>query len=81
MQTTRMKLRINGTAVRVIREALGIRAVELAARSEITKSTLSHVESGSRQVSSATLRKIAEGLRVPMEAISYPDFTQTLVAA
>ncbi|QIV87518.1 XRE family transcriptional regulator [Glutamicibacter mishrai] len=80
METTTMKLRINGTAVRVIREALGVRAVDLAARSEITKSTLSHVEKGARQVSPATLRKIAIGLGVPTEAISYPDFVQSVAA-
>ena len=80
MEITTMKLRINGTAVRVIREALGVRAVDLAARSEITKSTLSHVEKGARQVSPATLRKIAIGLGVPTEAISYPDFVQSVAA-
>lgn len=80
MEITTMKLRINGSAVRVIREAMGVRAVDLAARSEITKSTLSHVEKGARQVSPATLRKIAIGLGVPTEAISYPDFLESRAA-
>ena len=77
METTPMKLRVNGPAVRVIREAFGIRQTDLAARAEIAKSTLSHVEKGARQVSPNTLRKLASGLRVPIEAISYPE---TLVA-
>lgn len=76
MQTTPMKLRVNGSAVRVIREAFGIRQTDLAARAEISKSTLSHVEKGARQVSPMTLRKLAVGLGIPSEAISYPDFTQ-----
>ena len=81
MQTTPMKLRINGSAVRVIREALGVRQMDLAARADITKSTLSHIERGSRQVSPATLRRLAIGLGIPSEAISYPDFTQAAAAA
>ena len=51
--------------------------MDLAARADITKSTLSHVEKGARQVSPSTLRKLAVGLGIPSEAISYPDFTQT----
>lgn len=81
MRITPMKFRINGAAVRVIREALGIKQYDLAARAEITKSTLSHVEKGARQVSASTLRKIAVGLGVPVEAISYPDFTSQATAA
>lgn len=72
---TAMKRRVNGAAVRVIREALGIRHMDLAARAEVSKGSLTHVENGSREVSPATLRKIAVGLGVPMEAISYPDFS------
>ena len=75
MQQTQqiMKLRINGSAVRVIREALGIKAVDLAARAGINKATLSHIERGARQVSPMTLRRIALGLGVPLESISYPS--------
>ncbi|MFS2091058.1 helix-turn-helix domain-containing protein [Paenarthrobacter nicotinovorans] len=80
METTPMKLRINGAAVRVIREALGIRQTDLAARADISKSTLSHVEKGARQVSPATLRKLAIGMGIPSEAISYPDFTTSIAA-
>ncbi|SEB28913.1 DNA-binding transcriptional regulator, XRE-family HTH domain [Arthrobacter woluwensis] len=69
-----MKRRINGTAVRVIRDLAGIRHMDLAARAGISRGSLTHVESGSRDVSAATLRKIADALRVPLEAISYPDF-------
>lgn len=74
MENITVKRRINGPAVRVIRELTGIRHMDLAARAEISKGSLTHVENGSRNVSAATLRKIAMGLGVPLEAISYPDF-------
>lgn len=70
--TPYIKRRINGAAVRALREALGIRHMDLAARADITKGTLTHVERGTRQVSPVTLRKIACGLGVSIEAISYP---------
>lgn len=71
-ETPRIKRHVNGAAVRALREALGIRHMDLAMRADITRGTLSHIESGSRQVSAATLRKIAQGLGVSVEAISYP---------
>ncbi|GAA3581297.1 hypothetical protein GCM10022198_00520 [Klugiella xanthotipulae] len=58
--------------MRVIREALGIRNSDLAARVGFTRSTLTHIEQGARQVSPATISKIAQALGVPLEAISYP---------
>lgn len=70
-----MKRRVNGPAVRVIREALGVRHMDLAARASISKGTLTHVEAGTRNVSPSTLRKLAIGLGVPTEAISYPDYS------
>lgn len=71
-ETPYIKRRVNGAAVRALREALGIRHMDLAARAEITKGTLTHIESGTRQVSPTTLRKLACGLGVSLEAISYP---------
>jgi len=71
-EATYIRRRVNGAAVRALREALGIRHMDLAARAEITKGTLTHVERGTRQVSPATLRKLACGLGVSVEAISYP---------
>lgn len=66
------KRRINGASVRVIREALGIRHGDLAARVGFTAGTLTHIEQGARQVSAETMRKIAVSLGVPLEAITYP---------
>ena len=63
---------LNGAAVRVIREALGIRNGDLAHRVGMTPGTLSHIEKDGRQVSSAKQRGIADAMGVPLEAITYP---------
>jgi transcriptional regulator with XRE-family HTH domain len=64
--------RLNGATVRCLREALGIRQGDLAARAAINPGFLTKLEQGSRQPSPAVLVKIASGLGVPLEAISYP---------
>ncbi len=69
----KQKRKVNGSSVRVIREALGVRNSDLAARVGFTRSTLTHIEQGARQVSPATIRKIADALGVPLESISYPE--------
>ena len=63
---------LNGTAVRVIREALGVRNGDLAARVGVTAGTLTHIERDGRQVSPATQRAIADSLGIPLEAITFP---------
>jgi DNA-binding transcriptional regulator YiaG len=69
------KLRLNGAAVQVIRELTGLNKTAFAARTEMSLGYLSRLESGARQPSAENLRKIASALRVPVEAITYPDFT------
>lgn len=69
------KLRLNGTAVQVIRELAGLNKTAFADRTEMSLGYLSRLESGARQPSNENMRKIAAALRVPVEAISYPDFT------
>ena len=64
--------KINGAAVRAIRNALGIRHMDLAARVGVTKGTLSHIESGARQAAPEKQVKFASALGVPLEAITYP---------
>ena len=64
--------RLNGATVRALREALGIRHGELAARVEIDRGFLTKLEQGARQPSPAVLRRIAIGLGVSIETISYP---------
>jgi transcriptional regulator with XRE-family HTH domain len=64
--------RLNGASVRAIREALGLRHGEFARRCDIDPGYLTKLEVGSRQPSPAVLKRIALGLGVSIEAISYP---------
>lgn len=62
----------NGTALRVIREHVGFKQRELAARCEITAAYLCQIETGARQPPMTMLVRIAGVLGVPVDAISYP---------
>lgn len=73
IQPTSFKLRLNGTAVQVIRELTGLNKTAFAERAEMSLGYISRLESGARQPSAANLRKIASALRVPVEAITYPE--------
>lgn len=67
---------MNGAAVRAFRKAIGIKQVDLALRANVTSGTLSRIESGSRQPSPPVTRKLADGLGVSLEAITYPVTVQ-----
>lgn len=67
-----MQRRTNGASIRAIRDPLGIPQQELAARAGISPSHMNKIEQGVEQPSSATVRKIADALGVPLEAITYP---------
>ena len=71
MQTLKDR-KVNGSAVREFRKAIGIKQVDLALRANVTGATLSRIESGSRQPSPPVIRKLADGLGVSLEAITYP---------
>lgn len=70
--TQNKKRKVNGAAVREFRKAIGIKQVDLALRANVTSGTLSRIESGSRQPSPSVTRKLANGLGVTLEAITYP---------
>lgn len=67
--------RVHGPAVRVIREALGIKHGIFAVNADITPGYLTNIEKGHKQPSPAVARAIATQLGVDLEAISYviPD--------
>lgn len=68
----RMRKRIaHGAAVRAIREALGIPVGVFAVRCEMSQGYMSNVELGAKQPSPEKLRRIADELGVPLDAISY----------
>lgn len=51
-----------GTALRAIRQAAGIRAQDLAARSEVSRVTLWRIEAGKRRTRESTIDRIAGAL-------------------
>lgn len=66
------KRKVNGAAVRAFRQTVGIKQTDLALRANVTSGTLSRIESGARQPSPPVARKLADGLGVSLEAITYP---------
>lgn len=64
--------RLNGGAVRAIREALGIRGSDFATRAEVSHGYLVNLEKGVKQPAPAVARRIADELGVPLDAITYP---------
>lgn len=65
---------MNGVAVQVVRELNSLTKTQLAERAGMSLGHLSRIESGARQASGDNMRRIADALRVPLEALSYPDF-------
>jgi transcriptional regulator with XRE-family HTH domain len=63
---------LNGAAVRVIRELHGLRASAFARRVEIDPGYLTKLEQGSRQPSVEVMLRIADGLGVSLEVVTYP---------
>lgn len=61
----------NGPAVRALRDALGIQGRDFAARVGIHPGYLSKVENGRRQPTPAVVRRMADTLGVPLDAITY----------
>lgn len=73
--------RLNGASVRALREAMGLRNRDLSTRCEIDPGFLTKLENGSRQPSPPMMQRIAAGLGVSVEAISYPVAVAETVAA
>lgn len=62
--------RVNGAALRAIREALGVTRRDLAGQVGRSVSWLAHVEAGDYQTSPECLALAARALGVPVTAIS-----------
>ncbi len=63
-------MRINGEALRAIRERTGYSITELADTSGVDRTTISRIESGRRRGTAAQCRSLAEALDIPQTAIS-----------
>lgn len=62
-------VKVNGEALRIIRERTGYNGTELAERVGINRAYLSHIEAGRRDPSPAVAHKLAEALSCPLKAI------------
>lgn len=58
-------------ALKICRTARGYSQKELAERAEMSPSYVSRIEKGQRDISIATLEKLAEALEVPLEIILF----------
>lgn len=67
-----MNRRVLGPSIRAIREALGIRGSDFATRVEVSHGYLVNIEKGVKQPAEDVVRRIADGLGVPIDAITYP---------
>lgn len=65
----------HGSAIRAIREATGVSVSALAPRCDMSQGYLSHVELGTKRPTIEAMRRIANALGVPLDAVSYviPD--------
>lgn len=63
--------RVHGPAVRVIREALGIRHGVFAVNCNITPGYLTNIEKGHKQPSPTVARRLADQLGVALDDITY----------
>ena len=58
-----------GKAIRIVREAKGMRLATLAQHAGVSVPFLSLVENGERQPSLDVLRRVADGLSIPSEVL------------
>ena len=65
-------MRVNGDAIRVIRERSGLTQTAFAGMVGIDRSHLTHIEAGRRRPSPPMAARIADELCVPMTAILAP---------
>ena len=67
-------MKVNGHALRAIRERSGLSVSALARQAGTSQPHLSNIEGGRRSASPALVRKLAEVLKVPVLALlSNPD--------
>lgn len=61
----------HGMAIRAIREAVGLSVSAFAPRVGVTQGYMSNVELGHKQPTVEFMARVAAGLGVPLDAISY----------
>ena len=76
-----MARKVNRAALRAIREAVGISQKTLAARAGLSPAALSQVESGVHGLHIEKVRRLADALGVPLDAISTGEPEPDVVAS
>lgn len=71
----------NGAVIRALREAYGLSREEVATAAGISRDHLSNLENGHRDGSFQTLRRIAERLHVPLDAVVRCKVPESMAAA
>lgn len=66
-------MRVNGEALRAIRQRTGDTITGLGQRAGVDRTTLSRMESGERPGTPAQIKALAKALKVPMAAIMMDD--------
>ena len=61
-----------GSRIREIRKKLGMTQEKLAFKAKMSPSFLSHIERGTKKASLDTVKRIADGLGVPIQNLFYP---------
>lgn len=69
-------MKLNHAALRVIRERTGYSQTNVAERAEIDRANYAHLEAGRRRGTPEQIKKIAEALQVPVDALLGPDSKQ-----
>lgn len=66
-------MRINHSALRVIRERTGLSQTQIAELAEIDRPNYAHIEAGRRPGTPAQIKAIALALQVPVDALLGPE--------
>ena len=64
--------KVNGAAIKALRDAVGIKQGVLATRCRISQAHLNNIEAGRRQPAHDVTARIARQLGVEVDAITYP---------
>lgn len=66
-------MRLNGEAVRALRERSGLTITQLAEATAIDRANLSRLEAGKRYGTPQQIKAIADALQVPITAIAHGE--------
>lgn len=67
-------MRLNHSALRVIRERTGVSQSKIAELAEIDRPNYAHIEAGRRRGTPEQIKAIANALQVPVDALLGPEF-------